>query len=211
LLASGQKTTLYFFPGATLKGGGMIGMIGMTGDVNNTISGAFTNVDNNIFGAGVIAATINNQAGGVIDANSSIAPLSIIGPLTNAGFLEARDGGELDISANVIDEPNLTNKNSGVIDAVFSSGLSSTVALIDSRITGGTLTSGGGEIDVRGNTTLDGSNFFLLSNKMITLDTGVFVAPNGIDVSTVAIFGNPTAGSGIATAPATLRSAHRQS
>jgi hypothetical protein len=119
-LSSGQLTTLYFFPGATLKGGS----IDMT-DANTAVSGAFTNVDGVIGGAGVINAEINNL--GIIDADGSTT-LTITGPITNALALEATDG-ELDIKGNV------TNTAGG---GIFSA-LGSIVAVFDARITGGTL------------------------------------------------------------------------
>lgn len=158
----GQVTTLDFLPGATLKGG----MIGMSG-TSSEISGAFTNVGGFIQGAGTINATINNQGLGIIVADVGAEPLTVTGPITNAGGLEAVGGGELDIQGNV------TNTAAGEI---FSD-LGSTVAVSNARITGGALT-GGGDFNVSGDVTLDGSNVFVSTNKMITLDAPVLVAPN---------------------------------
>ena len=55
------------------------------------------NVDNTIDGSGYISGTLTNAASGVIDANVCGQTLSVASgdSLTNAGLLEATNGGTL--------------------------------------------------------------------------------------------------------------------
>jgi len=133
-----------------LQGGGTITL--QTDAFIQQASGGLTlhNVDNTIQGAGQIGVNglaLDNQAGGVINANSNVAGQSIIlsggGTVTNAGLLEATNGGTLQINNTVNNLANITGNGGSV--------------LISSTINGGTLSAiNGGSIGTNGTATLNG-------------------------------------------------------
>jgi hypothetical protein len=125
------------------------------------------NVNNTIQGEGVIynnGATLINEAGGTINANSTgsplITPLYVEdGNITNGGTLEASNSGVLQLYSNTI------NNAGGNITA---SGAGATVQVYDSTIQGGTLNnSTGGTMETIGTSVLDGS-----TQGVLTLSAG---------------------------------------
>ena len=115
-----------------------------------------------IQGAGVIGnggLTVINAPGGLIDANTSGQTLTLnaSGGVTNAGLLEATNGGTLAIN-------NTTVNNSGA--NITANG--GTVQVSGTTIQGGTLnTLNGGTLEAVGTSTLDGS-----TQGALTLSTG---------------------------------------
>lgn len=150
---SGNNSFLVFDTGnLTLQGGGAVTLNTLTGGGNASIfQGApgitLTNVDNTIQGSGLISSTeINlvNQAGGVINANSTggarTTALTIQGAIgaaiTNAGLMEATNSGVLQLS-------NATVNNAG--GRIEANGANATVQFFNNTsIQGGTLTNNGG-------------------------------------------------------------------
>ncbi|MGD1212983.1 MAG: hypothetical protein ABR973_16735 [Candidatus Acidiferrales bacterium] len=92
----------------TLQGPGTVLLQGNTDEITGTSSGTLDN-ESNISGAGAIGdgttdLSLDNETGGIIDANASGHTLTInIGgnTITNAGTLEATNGGTLDIDSAV--------------------------------------------------------------------------------------------------------------
>ena len=157
---------------ATFTGGGHI-TLSDTG--NNYIYGAagtdkLVNVNNTISGSGQLGSaqlTIDNQAGGVIDATGTNAGLAINATgFTNEGLVEDTGPAGLGISATTV-------VNSATL-AAFGAG--ATVNLHNNTVVeGGTLESSGGGYLFTGDTsTLDG-----VSNGVITLTTGSQFDING--------------------------------
>ncbi|MBZ5724381.1 MAG: hypothetical protein LAP87_05230 [Acidobacteriia bacterium] len=133
-----------FVPGnATLTGGGTVNMGGgsISGYTPNGAPGTLT-TDNHIQGAGSLSAIVlNNQAGGVIDANTGGQTLAIYdATVNNTGTLQASNGGTLQLGGGAT-----TSVNGGLIQALNGS----TVALSGGlTVTGSTLnTSDTGQID----------------------------------------------------------------
>jgi hypothetical protein len=132
----------------TLDGGGDITMtdpfIPTLNFAPSIFGGVLTNVDNTISGTAVIGqmetsgglgphvGTFINEAKGTIDADAS-TPILItgIGPDTNAGLMEATQGGTLLIDGVTID--NFLHHAKGTVEA----GQNSTVGLENATITGG--------------------------------------------------------------------------
>ena len=113
LNASGHQTELQIIgDGITLQGGGQLTL---SDSDANTIVGTspgstLTNVDNTISGAGQIGTgdgtlTLVNETGGTIDANIAGGTLTLDtgSTITNAGLLEATNGGTLDVQDGTID------------------------------------------------------------------------------------------------------------
>ena len=132
----------------TLNGGGSVTLVDRYG-FNGT--GTLTNVDNTISGYGNAALGDNqiaivNGAAGVIDANVSGQMLDVdpgTGGLTNAGLMEATNGGTLQIDGT--SGQGFTNTGAGTMQAMDGS----TVLVDQASITGGTLsTSGSGLIQI---------------------------------------------------------------
>ncbi len=148
---SGSNTALIIDSGnVILQGGGTVTLTTLTGGGNAFIEQAaggltLTNVNNTIQGSGIIGQnglTIINQAGGIINANSTggstITSLTIQGAtsMTNAGLMEATNSGVLNINGVVV------NNAGGNITA---NGAGATVQLFgNAQIQGGTLTNNGG-------------------------------------------------------------------
>ena len=135
----------------TLQGGGTLTLNTATGGGNAYIAQAvggltLTNVNNTIQGSGIIGAnglTLTNQAGGVINANStggsqitSLTLQGLSGVTTNAGLMEATNSGVLNINGVVV------NNAGGTITAV--GGSASVVLYGNTTIQGGTLANNGG-------------------------------------------------------------------
>ena len=157
---------LYITGATTLSGGGTVNLNTTTsgggGNAYLWLSGgaALTNADNTIQGEGIIynsGATLINQVGGTIDANSTGSPLigtlSLeYGNVTNAGLMEATGSGTLELYSTVV------NNAGGKITA---NGANAVVQFdVGTVIQGGTLnTLNGGTLgSVAGSSaTLDGS------------------------------------------------------
>jgi len=131
----------------TLTGGGTVNMtigsrfvLGALTNVNNLIQGETTG-DSGGFGNG--QTTIVNQAAGVIDANISGKPFLVypggVGGLTNAGLMQASNGGILKVVAGC--GVPVTNTG-GTIQALNGSEVHLFTSCA-SGITGGTLTTSG--------------------------------------------------------------------
>ncbi|MCI4678321.1 hypothetical protein K9U39_08040 [Rhodoblastus acidophilus] len=152
----------------TLNGGGKVilsgtGLQQLTG-ASSTTATTLHNVDNTISGAGIIGAgtssgqlgnllVLDNQASGVIDANTSGANIFMDNAVSNAGVLEATSGGAL-----IIQSTKITQTSSGQIAAY---GVGSQVYLqYGVTVVGGTIGGGsGGEvISTYGPNTIDGSS-----------------------------------------------------
>ena len=131
----------------TLKGAGDITLTNPSSSVPFAASifgGVLTNVDNLISGTGEIGqqlhgsgvGTFINEARGVIDANDASGPLVIagVGPDTNAGLIEATQGGTLLIDGVTID--NFLTHTKGTVEA----GHDSTVGLEGGTIIDGLVT-----------------------------------------------------------------------
>jgi hypothetical protein len=114
--AAGNSSVLDLTANTTLNGGGTVSLstTGAGSAIIEQLSGGLTltNAGNTIQGAGIIGnggLTVNNQAGGIIDANMNGKTLTLNGSggVSNAGLLEASAGGKLLVSAT------LTNFTSG--------------------------------------------------------------------------------------------------
>ncbi|MGH9375324.1 MAG: PEP-CTERM sorting domain-containing protein [Terriglobia bacterium] len=108
--------------------GGRYAVIEQVGDGPATL----TNVNNTIQGNGAIGGniTVTNESGGMIDATTSSGQLSTLtlggSGFTNAGLMEATNGGELLIETPVNNTGGNVTANGGAI-------------VVDNTITGGTL------------------------------------------------------------------------
>ena len=154
LNSAGNITDLAMSGDVTLTGGGTLTL---SNNGNNRILGIvgterLTNVNNTIQGSGQIGTTfmaLTNQAGGVIEANQSVA-LTIdpsAGGAINQGTLRARN------NATLILNPGTFTNTGGTIEAQTGS----TVQLSGATIVGGLLTtSGSGVIRNTSTATLDG-------------------------------------------------------
>src|SRR5262249_4691951 len=121
----------------TLEGGGQI----TVNTASSIVGGVLTNVDDVISGSGFIGEAglgagrfgiLINEARGIIDANAS-TPLILTasGTDTNAGLMEASNGGTLLIENVTID--NFLNHTKGTVEA----GQETTVGLENATIVGG--------------------------------------------------------------------------
>jgi len=133
----------------TLTGGGTVQM--QADAFLNQSSGGQTlfNFDNMIEGTGQLGQnglSLNNESAGTVNANVSGGTLYLNGngAVTNAGLLEATNGGFLQIDNSVANTGGNITANNGTV-------------YLNAGITGGTLnTSGTGLIQNDGNTTLSG-------------------------------------------------------
>ena len=158
-LASGGNTTsiqLQDSGNATLTGGGTVSLSDSAANrifVNNS-NGLLTNVNNTVQGVGnfgIGRLNIDNQAGGLIDANTAGGTLVLQANAStaNEGTARASNDGQLLILGSTVDQTG--NGGSGVI---LATGAGSNVALNNTSITGGTLTStAGGTIATESGTT----------------------------------------------------------
>ncbi len=116
LNSTGSTTSLIFETSASLSGGGVLAL---GANANNFVKGTkasivLTNVDDTIEGSGKLGdnkMTLINQAGGVIDANASVA-LTIgtgLNTIANAGLIEATNEGKATVTSAVA--------NTGVLEA----------------------------------------------------------------------------------------------
>src|SRR3984957_12867512 len=168
-------TKLAAMSNTTFEGGGRIQM---TDDVHNNFSGLpttsiITNVDNNISGAGTIAAEIfNNDKKGVINATGTNNRLVVNADVINSGLIEATGAAGLQFSGF----GSIANKG-GIIEAENGS----TINLDGgNQIKGGTLK---GNVDVGGNNgaMLDGSTFGTLSNQgAVAIENGASLSLRGV-------------------------------
>ncbi|HMK70186.1 MAG TPA: hypothetical protein VK442_04360, partial [Xanthobacteraceae bacterium] len=113
LNSSGDQTELKIIgDGVTLQGGGQLTL--SDSDANNIVDtspgSTLTNVDNTISGAGQIGIgdsnlTLVNETAGTINANIAGGTLTLDtgNTITNAGLLEATNGGTLDVQDGTID------------------------------------------------------------------------------------------------------------
>ena len=139
---------LYVPANVTLTGGGTVNLNTTTngggGDAFLYLynSSTLDNIDNTIQGEGYIynsGTTINNHAGGIINANSAGSPLLpylqiSYGTVNNAGLLEATNNGQLALYATTVNNAggNITGNGSGAW-----------VQLYNATIQGGTLNNNG--------------------------------------------------------------------
>jgi fibronectin-binding autotransporter adhesin len=141
-------TTLTISGGdVTLTGGGTVAI--SSDAFINQASGGLTlhNVNNTIQGTGQLGQNgmaLDNQSGGIVNANVTSGTLFLNGggTVTNAGLLEATNGGTLQLNNNVINTGNIT-ANGGTV-------------VVNSAITGGTLNQIGTGVLTSGTATLNG-------------------------------------------------------
>src|SRR5690349_7931556 len=121
---------------ATLQGGGTVTLVGGDGHLGGA-SSTLTNVDNTIQGlGGIFFHNAENQAGGTINANVPHQILGFSAPtMTNAGLLEATNGGEL-----AIDNTSINNAGGKMVAD------GGRLQMFGTNITGGTLTALNGGI-----------------------------------------------------------------
>ncbi len=204
-LGSGTQLTL------TLQGGGTVNLSSTMGGgdafIEQAVGGVtLANVNNTIQGEGILGnngLTVLNEAGGVIDANSTGGPLITAltldggGLVTNAGLLEATNSGNLLIETNV--------DNAGA--NITANGAGATVTLQSGTIIqGGTLNNNGGTLGVpvgqsatldggtAGPITLNGTFTSALSSTTTLLGTinndNTFQINGGSGVNTIVLLGN---------------------
>jgi fibronectin-binding autotransporter adhesin len=190
---SGNNTYLLLGGNTTLQGGGTITMSTTAASGGNTYfygnvgAATLTNVNNTIQGEGVLgqgsATTIINQAGGVINANSTGGALSTVLEFdpgvtaTNQGLMEATNSGELLIQSTTIDNAggNITANGSGA-----------SLVLNTATIQGGTLNvlNGATLENISSSTELDGS-----TQGALTLN-GTFTGILGTQTTLIGTFNN---------------------
>jgi hypothetical protein len=112
--ANGHQLTLNDGGTVTLDGGSILGI--RNGEIldnhGNTIQG-----DGNI-GGGNLKLTLDNDAGGIIDANVASHALSIntgANAIVNAGTMEASDGGTLSIASAVTNSGSITDNDGSIL------------------------------------------------------------------------------------------------
>ncbi len=171
----GNNTILQLVSNTTLQGGGTVTLStaggGGSAFVQQNVGGlTLTNVDNTIQGNGVIGnngLALTNNAGGTIKANVSGGTLTLNGGglVSNAGLLEATNGGTLQIENTVNNAGGNITANGG------------TVQMINATVQGGTLNAvSGGTLETLGgfSATLDGSNAGALTISSNTTYTSDF-------------------------------------
>src|SRR6266436_6749425 len=171
----GNNTILQLVSNTTLLGGGTVTLStaggGGSAFVQQNVGGlTLTNVDNTIQGNGVIGnngLALTNNAGGTIKANVSGGTLTLNGGglVSNAGLLEATNGGTLQIENTVNNAGGNITANGG------------TVQMINATVQGGTLNAvSGGTLETLGgfSATLDGSNAGALTISSNTTYTSDF-------------------------------------
>ncbi len=157
VIANNSNTILTFSGPVTLTGSGTVTLNQVISNgqpvLRNSNNGILNNVNNVIQGSGQFGnngLVINNQAGGVINANGGFALAFNNGTLTNLGLVKASAGGTLQFSVAVI------NANANLL----ATGSGSSIQLLSgANIQGGTMTSAaGGSVVGTGVPTLDGSS-----------------------------------------------------
>jgi hypothetical protein len=194
--SSYQNTFLQAIANTTLSGsgGGTVTLnTPVGGRLNAGLTNAYTldNVNNTIQGEGIIGnnigATLINEAGGTIIANSTggslIDTLELLGGnITNRGLLEATNSGVL-----VLGLPDfaITINNAG--GNITANGPSATVQLEGATIQGGTLnTLAGGTLETYGGAKLDGS-----THGALTLSSGsTYTTPAGYETDVLGTINN---------------------
>jgi len=148
---SATNSSLQLNNNVTLSGAGVLSL--SYGDHNGNAfieetGGSFTltNSGSTIQGNGVIGnggLTLVNTAGGLINANVSAQSLTLDGSggITNAGTLEATNGGILQISSDIANTGGTISATTGTVD-------------VSAKVTGGTLSSGSGLLQTAGSATL---------------------------------------------------------
>ena len=135
------------------------GTVSLSDNAQNRIYGAvantlLVNVGNTIAGSGQLGVNngslnINNQKGGLIEATGTGASLTIqlaSNTLTNAGTLAGAGPAGLNFSAGTL-------VNTGLVEALSSSSVTIGSGVIDTNLSGGTLTGGTWEASNAGTTT----------------------------------------------------------
>ncbi len=180
--------------GATLTGGGTITLGGTTNNsrIVGLVGSPTLTIDDQIIQGhgqlGVNTLVINNQANGLIDANSVGNLLTIdpsAGGMTNTGTMRASGGGILQLSAGSV------NNAGGLIEAQNGS----TVRLTNSTVIGGTLSSSGtGLISVEASTNSFLENLTIVGNMETenNTDLGLTGTINNTGSITVTNIGNVT-------------------
>jgi T5SS/PEP-CTERM-associated repeat protein len=149
----------------TIGGSGTIllvqGDIGGRSFIDTSPFDTLINQANTIEGSGVIGLngflnTISFINGGTVAATTAAASLSLTNPVVNKGVLEAISGGRLILAESVDNRVNGLGTGGASIKALTGS----TVELSSASVLGGTVgvASGGGTIEISGQSTLDGSN-----------------------------------------------------
>jgi len=191
--AAGNTTSVTMAAAVTLTGNGTV-TLSTSGNGSaflNSSGGTqtLTNVNNTLQGYGVIGQgtlIVVNQAGGVINANTSgNVSLSLNPPsLTNLGLLEASGGGTLNLQSTFF--------NAG--GKILATGSNSTVQFINGTVQAGTLTSAsGGILTTPANDafTLDGISLgtlniagtYVVANNATTFLTGTINNTGAIQVN----------------------------
>jgi YVTN family beta-propeller protein len=183
LTANNANTFLTFSGPVTLTGSGTVTLNQVISNgqpiVRNSNNGILNNVNNLIQGSGQFGNNgllINNQAGGVINANGTFPLAFNNGTVTNLGLVEASAGGTLQIFVVVI------NKTANLL---ATGGGSSIQLMSGSIIQGGTLTSAAGASVVGSAVpTLDGA-----TQGALTL-AGTYTVSNGSETILVGTINN---------------------
>jgi hypothetical protein len=179
LVSSGVRVT----GSATLSGGGVIELEGATHHIDAAGGGAvLTNLDNTITGTGAVTGSLSlvNGAAGVIDATGLLQVSTPGETLTNAGMLEATDGGKLVLTGLTVDQG-----GGGTILGADASH----VVLAGAHIDGGTLATAGTAVigvNAQGDT-LDGTASPLTLAGTLRVSSGVTLVIEGSIVDKGAI------------------------
>ena len=188
---NGANGYLNLIANTTLTGGGTVTLSQINSNggcacIQQNAGGLIlTNTNDVIQGNGTIGnggLTVVNGAAGKIDANVTGETLAMNGGggITNAGLLEATNGGGLAFGSTAV------NNAGGNLTA---SGTGSVVSLTNTSVTGGTLnTSGGGAIESSATTTLNGvtistGSTFTSSNNSTTETLGTITNDGAIQVN----------------------------
>lgn len=188
-LVSDAPATMVIDGNVLLFGGGVVELLGTGTNSIVGVAGAhatatnansiLTNQDVTISGAGTIgrgdgALTLINETAGVIDANSTIGPLTINtgNTVDNAGLLEATLGATLQLDDNL--------SNSGLLDAAFNSTVDFKGAQID--WTGSTPIAGANGILIAGTFLVDNADLQLIGGGAVSLTGGTIEGAASADV-----------------------------
>ena len=181
----------------TLNGSGTVNLDGTGSDIIGASTGTNT-LDNSITikGAGEIGAgdehlTLNNQSGGVVDADITDATLTIDtgNTVTNTGTLEATNGGTLQIDDVVNNDGGTIKADGGTVDLDTSTTNVGTIEAIN----GGTVDFNGGILNNTATSTVEadggtvnidasienyGGTIEAVGGGIVTIGTGVTVDQN---------------------------------
>lgn len=150
-----------------LTGGGAVALVdaGQSSQIAAAAAGnMLVNTDNTISGAGVIGVgglAVDNQSGGVIDANDADRlTLDTTGSFTNEGLLAATGVGGLEIAAGTtIDNTGTILANGGTV-------------YLDGAVSGGTLSASSGSIDVETGSTATLTDATLTTASPLAVSAG---------------------------------------